>query len=675
MSQTGKGQFTEVSTKLLPMKDIAQLLKYKFGFADMASLGVDSPEELALAHEGERDTVAKAVGLLKTNGQTVSADDLMTAADRELIRNYSMEIRDLRDELYQLKADLGRKGLTTNYDSYAGFHETFDQGDILYDATPIGRIVGGNEDTNKLTFRMDDVGFEELNVGDWIIIKFRDAGLDPALVRVKLKSTENTVHVETSTNSAIISKIKEGDAEIFRSLGQYANGSFAFIRDMRDELGEARYSSFDDGSSRTTKHEIDNPNQGLMTTFYVNSRLFGGKPTGFLTELSVYAKKIGNPGALRAYVFKEEYLNDENPVTFQGVKHQSFVSNDVEHFESRVAVSHPLDRTDDGYERLSFRFQREDGRYNEIEKGRYVFMIVPTDSVSNENKYEIECLEGQPINNDPENRTDLQTNNRTFVYYEPESEQNVGKEIKEEIPSIELHYELKVNEVLDESISPYRAGLYTKRILASRDMESRSARLVMRINREGMFSVDTEDESATFNNALPFTADKRDLIWREYNHQTLKGLGAIYGDKVIIGENYVESRSSMNRVITFDGSILAKKEDAVYRMGYDIQLRPVKVEIVGDEVKTERVIARGEPVKMNLTAVLRDRIKRSPKISDRLLFECEIPEDDGTKYNCFDIQIKWESGYPNGVMESGGLYNTELFGAIQDLSFSLERGI
>ncbi len=117
------------------------------------------------------------------------------------------------------------------------------------------------------------------------------------------------------------------------------------------------------------------------------------------------------------------------------------------------------------------------------------------------------------------------------------------------------------------------------------------------------------------------------------------------------------------------GGMFLKGGEPIYRMGYKVYLRSRK--ITKAPLTFEDVIEAESYHELELTAVMTDRKKRNRNISDRLVFEADLNGTELEEYNDFELQIVWDTGHT--VLSANDIYAEELHGAIQDLTFTLEK--
>ena len=105
-------------------------------------------------------------------------------------------------------------------------------------------------------------------------------------------------------------------------------------------------------------------------------------------------------------------------------------------------------------------------------------------------------------------------------------------------------------------------------------------------------------------------------------------------------------------------------EDIVYPMNYEITLVAKNTQWNFETRSMD--ILKEKKLPMELKYVMPDQFKDSTRISDRLIFECDLREDDDlTTYNEFELQIYWET--------SAKVQNERNAGRIFDLTLTLNK--
>lgn len=652
------------STKMLPMDDISEVLKVKYNFSSKEDIAKDTSKvagtdsdliAIAATNEtgdlvGGRETVRNSLQLGGT-----PASEYMTRTDGARIEEFGNSVSDvfanefaaLRDEVYQMRGELTRQGLLTEYGPYAGFQDFFRVGDKKYQVDSLGGIAQNSTASVNVNTLYPERP-EAFKVGDWFIIH-KIAQNSNFLVRVT-KNENQEVTFERPGNAAGIpsSGIEVGNVELFKYLGEYNKGSFSFSKVVENALtNKERYTMMND-DSRPKMELIEASNSGYAASFNVPEQIGGA-----LKSFSVMARSVGSPGGLTCYMLEDR---DENLVSIKSLeledvgptKRVKAKSNLIP--ASKAALPSPT--------MIEFDFQNAiDGSYPMIAgKTRYLFVVVAQQSNSGGDRWELQFSKSAYDNSN----VDVQTNNKVYGYKGTEG-------FTAALTSIgDLIFTLATIEVKKDDESPYEEGLYTSEPISSNSEAGVSrARLTMRINREGNF---VAEESGAIGNGGTISV--------LHDPQTGNGavpsdLGIRGGDKVLVGTNVrTVTTDSRSMQITLDKGLYVDQEAAVHRMGYRAFLRAYKK--VWNPTTFTFVESNHQLLEMPLVAVMPDRFHVKPSYSNRLVFECEF-RDEATQLtkdvNTFELQIVWSSHISRDAMVT----NPDLIGRIYDLTLSLDR--
>lgn len=654
---------TMPSTKMLPMDDVAEVLKVKYNFSskediakDTSKVGGTNSDLIAIAATNDvgalvkdRETIKNALNLAGT-----PASEYMTRTDGARIEDFGTNVSEvfanefaqLRDEVYQMRGELTRQGLLTEYGPYAGFQDFFRVGDKKYQVDSLGGIAQNSTSSVNVNTLYPERP-EAFKVGDWFIIH-KIAQNSNFLVRVT-KNQNQEITFERTGNAAGIpsSGIEVGNVELFKFLGEYNKGSFSFSKVVENALTNKERHTMLNDDSRPKMEMIEASNSGYAASFNV-PELVGGA----LKSFSVMARSVGSPGGLTCYVLEDR---DENLVDIKSLeieevgptKRVKAKSNLIP--ASKAALPSPTT--------IEFDFQNPiDGSYPLIAgKTRYLFVVVAQQSNSGGDRWEVQFSKSAY---DTSN-VDLQTNNKAYHYK--------GLEGFTPLTTVgDLIFTLTTIEVKKNDESPYEEGLYTSEPISSNSEAGVSrARLTMRINREGNF---ISEESGTVGNGGVISILHDPAIG---NGAVPSDLGIRGGDKIIVGTNIrTATTDSRSMQITMDKGLYVDHQASIYRMGYRVFLRAYKK--VWNPTTFTFDESNHQLVEMPLIAVMPDRFHVKENYSDRLVFECEFRDED-TKLtkdvNMFELQVVWSSHISRDAMVT----NPDLIGRIYDLTLSLDR--
>ena len=215
-------------------------------------------------------------------------------------------------------------------------------------------------------------------------------------------------------------------------------------------------------------------------------------------------------------------------------------------------------------------------------------------------------------------------------------------------------------EAVHKSFTPYNDGAYSAIFNVDTPIELSKARLTMRIQREGIFKLDS------YNTIIPKTGDMPDMsIIRVSGVEN----GFSNASTVTIGTNIRQLENVDNRSLTVKKGFHTDGADIIYPIGYKVYINALLKE--WDEEKCVTVIKDRARYELPISHIMHDLYRKANNISDRIVFENTFEETDenhkiiSKKYNCFEIQIEWN--------KSASVLNESNVGQIYDLVLSLTR--
>lgn len=660
MSNT-KDRLTRVTTTLLPIDEIGELLRIKHGFitnkdkaADTEKVAGTDAELVAIAvSEDDRTTVNNALhlgGKPASSYLTSDAGSEIESRQGKMKDIYSNELRNLRDELYQLRSELAKKGIVNNYSLYEGFHDIFRRGQNAHLAEALEIVKEDSFSNNEVT--LHEI-YDDLDIEDFIVLRRID-GSKEEVVRVTDKDSNGLIRFKP----AVSFQIRANEVEVRKSLGTVADGAFSFMKEIGDTpSSKEKYSVLNDDRYKT-RRTLNTPNTGLGYTFRVADSMMGeeinGERRAFLDRIKLKVRKFNNPGALVVYVIHKDDIDKfKNPIQ-------------AEEDGIIVAKSQPTIPEHEVEDILEISFY--DGeKYpilkNENNETRYC-MIITAEKIDENNFYQFVLLRSQT--------GDLQLNNDLYEY----NEQSTGSPDSALVLSdndADLYYGIVTREILEKDVRPYREGIYTAQFETAEPIVISRARLMLRIAREGMFKT-TNFGSVHDGDPVPYEQEKVPF-GKEYDRHYLGGIGAIIDrDAVAVGTNIRNINSQdPDEVFVEKGLYTDNEGEPVYRIGYKAYL---KAKLIEYDEATNRYEERDKvKIELPLTAIIPDRFKKDPHISDRILFENEFVDENGeAKYfNHFELQIHWKTGY--GAALEDEHYKEDLIGRIHDLVLTFDKSI
>lgn len=703
-----KDRLTQLSTSVLPLEDLAEYLRVGRLFLaendsafDVKNVGGINSSEIAVAVSPEqRDTVRNAQQL----GGVPHYEYLTNEKGGQIEHKYvdirgafSNEMRELRDELYQLKGSLARAGLITNYNDYLGFHETFNEKDPLYLSDPIVDVE--RTDINTIYTKADTI--DNVSEHDYVVIKRKGYNEDAIVAYVTEVDKANNLFKYNSDKS--LPGIAAEDLEVTKVLGAYYNNSFAFVNKTGNiPSSNVNHSTLDDDQFKRY-YKVNAVNSGFAYTFKLGTQAFSGeeeKTYGYLCDLKLHGSlssydNIDKAVNLTAYVVKE--------ADREKFKNPKQATED----ELVIAKSKPLNiKNIKDKHFFNFNFMQSDSTYPVLESYDYLgnsvryclFVEVTCDNENAFNNGE-EYIMFTLLYNGDSSASDLQTKNAFYEYSQVATdERGLSTQISSDNAANELYYSFATREMLEDTIQPFMQGLYTKHLTLDEFLEVSRARLTLRIKREGLFQVH-KDQLASVSDGGEISLIKQPEADGEYDLSTIGGIGLspMFPSKTVIGGVIRNATAtSVNNCIPEKGLYLENTMEDVYRVGYTVRLRARKKVLTGSASGPFYDIVDEEDIELPLVAVRSDRVKGNPAQSDRLLFEgafrkyetvtdetkdidpIDIAEDDkdsvARRFNDFELQVYWNSGYTTNVLtdEKNKKY---LHGAITDLTLSFDTSI
>jgi hypothetical protein len=658
-------ELTKVSTALLPMDDIAAMLNIAYDFVTRADKATDVEkvagvlaEVIAVATSpSDRTTVRNAENL----GNLPAADYMTKLEGGKIVKDsnhikkvYSDEFRDLRDELYQLRMELAKSGVVTDYLPYAGYHDLFKLKKPTHVHDVIATAIADSTNTQEIV--VIDEEFLKFDKDDWIALAIKNVEYYHVARITEMKPDGQTIVFAPSCPW----NITAGNVDVYKSLGEVVDGAYCFLKHST-LLPDSKemYSCLNDDTFRM-RRQIKNKNVGYGYTFRIPET-----QKGFLTKFDIQAKTYGTPGSLMCYIIDELNIDKwKNPTQAeadgillaksQPLSHDAAYGERIVGFEFWDGTKFPLLNEPDTFER----------------KVRYCCIIEALDA-DDSNYYDIVFLQHKRADN---TMGDLQLNNITYNYEKKEdSSPDTALKTDDLINATDLYYGITTRGVINNGFTPHREAVYTAHFKTHEPVEASRARLTMRINREGYFTTNvTKADVFSDNSSLP--VKKADGLTFSYDMSELAGFGLRKDDEdVIVGTDIRRILNQNSSSVVLKKGLYVEPDMPVYRAGYDITLKARLVR--WDEATCQFVELDVAKIPLQLMTVMPDANKKNIRISDRLVYEGDYLTDDleGRYFNDFELQVHWHTEY-SGMYEDQK-YKADLVGKIHDLVLSLDRTI
>lgn len=570
----------------------------------------------------DRETVQNA---LELNGK--SADKYLLKEDSKSLLGdtYSVstiisdELKALRDELYQTKAELAKLGLIKQGPVYNGFYDAFKNDNIRYNNEIITTLAQTNNESGTIsTITVEDAS--AFVVGEYIAIK-----TSKETQVAKITSISNS---RIDITPAIAGPLGN-ETEIYKTAGTYNRGMFVF----GEKTGA--YASSDifkvivkDGKRRQIIKTLNAPFTGYASRC---NNLYS--IDGALNKIQVSLACDGNPGIIRAYLYKvtdntDPAVNNEliaESDTLSAAQVSGVLNNYTFNFEDTIKLS----RNNEYIVLLKTEYANESNRW-------YIggFVDECTDDCV--------CCAGD-----------------TYDYISD------AFQLTNEMS--DMYIAFYMSDIIENEINYMQKGIYTCE-LEIPDKFTR-VRTELRINREGLFT-SADNNILVYNESNPLQLDGN-----EYSYATL----FTTGQQIVGGTSVARVGSTVNsnnRFSLVENTYIPYGSD-VYRVGYKVNAI-LKNKVINLNNPTNPVsYTDTKLVELPLVAVMKGKEpNKEATSSDRLIFEAEIGINDDVdvnilnQYNTLEIQIYWEnSALPVSTINT----NNDLAGKIYDLSISTDK--
>lgn len=637
---------------------------------------IDANRIAVAVSSSDRTTVQNALCLNGIDAKeyltTATGASIATKQDKMEIST-STDISDLRDELYQLKNDLLKAGAIPNYGQYEGYIDTFKRNHYinLQDKICDCDFSGTNNDE----FIVSQEDLDKFNPYDFVSVVSNE------IFEVKQVKRINYEKSSIILDSDLRAEIREGltKAEVYKSTGIIHNGMYCFASKPETHVGSQEFHTGLSDDTYNVVKRINVAKKGYGYKFRVPEA-----KQGYVTSFEICAKATGSPGALQCYIIDSRDINKFfNPAQAENDYNASIKNQELDGFRF-FAKSNPyvLDSSL-GKRYINFNFLQQNGSYplmtrdDENETVTYVAIIEALEADSS-NYYDIIFLQHK---NSSGELGDLELNNITYNYKrQGDNSSEIALSTDDEINKYDMYYHITTKSTVENEPEAQKQGLYTARysfVNTKKDINARKARLTLRIKREGIWNINTDSlvpkvynnevinvVNQDSSNSIKIVDDLR-LKTDIYKRIETRKLETNISETVntIIGNNICTVDSFNTSTITTKNPVLVNNNDKVYRAAYLVTLKARKSGMVDNSY----VESEYDNYVMNLTEVIKDFEEVDKKLSDRLIFECDL-EDKG--YNDFEIQIFWE----NRELSAYADIRRDQMGAIKDLVLSFVRG-
>lgn len=570
----------------------------------------------------DRETVENALNLggksadkylLKDDSKSLLGDTYTVST------TVSDEIKAIRDELYQTRAELAKLGLIKQGPVYNGFYDAFKNDDVRYNNNVITKLAQTNNETGSIsTITVEDDS--DLFVGEYISIK---TSKEVQVVKITAISN-NRVDIAPSVTGPLGT-----ETEIYKTAGTYNKGAFVFGNKTSAYASSDVYKVIvKDGRRRQIIKTLNTSFAGYASRC---TNLYS--IDGALKKIQVSLACDGNPGIIKAYLYK--VTDTTNPA----INNELIAESDA---LSAAQVSGVLNN-------YTFNFE------NPVKVSRdYEYIVLLKTEYANEsNRWYIggfsdDCTED-------------------CVCCAGDTYDYISEAFQLTNEMTDMYIAFYMSEIIENEIDYMQRGLYTCNIEVP-DKFTR-VRAELRINREGLFTC-ADNNTLVYNENNPLQLDGN-----EYSYATL----FTTGQQIVGGTSIAKVGSTVNsnnRFSLAENTYVPYNAD-VYRVGYKVNaiLRNKKIDLTNASNPVSYDDAK--IIELPLVAVMKGKEPgKEAYSSDRLIFEAEVGLNSDAEinvldqYNTLEIQIYWDN---NSVPVSTLNSNPDLAGKILDLSISTDR--
>lgn len=522
----------------------------------------------------------------------------------------SNELKELRDEIYQLKAELAKQGYVQQSKVYDGFYDAFKDGEIRYANEQVTTVVGEHH-TFDTTITVANTS--DLTVGEYIAIRDTEGNMYASRIE---EINNNQITINKAFGVTVLN-----DTGVFKYAGSYYNGEYIFGKNTGSYIStDITKAIIKDGKDRTIIQVLGDTTKGFAT-----------KLSNYYSTYSTLIRKVefslaytGNPGAIRASIWKMNIdSSKQNPTcellgTSESV-YPSSCSNTLSEVE--FMFTEPV----------------------RISEGTTYLIALYAGGVDSTNTWKIggyaDAYDGVS--------SDLWYVDDTY-YFDNNSFSIIPG-------ATDAYLALHISEELNVNIRYNDTGLYTCEETIQGGFTR--ARVELRVNREGIFNVADSAPIATMSgNELKIIGEDANPFKKE--------------DKVVVGNmiSTLTGECTKDRIYMTD-NIYSPVGADVYRVGYTVVAKcKRKVKDVPLEYDAPVI------VELPLTSVMYGKEPNKEACStDRLIFEAEIaPNESNRTLNTFDhieVQVFWNSSLENGSIND----KKQFAGKILDLSVVTDK--
>ena len=610
-----------ISLAMIPVEDIATYLEIVKGFSIKGEKAVDTDkvagidaELIARAIDAEhRDTVNNSLnlgGIPANKYLTLEGSEALLNDTYKVSTTLSSELKEMRDELYQLKAELAKQGYIKQNHVYDGFYDAFRNEEIRYINDEITTVVGEHRASDNIIIvgNADDIAPGEY-------ISLTDANKDMHAYKVT-DVVGNQLQLDRTLGVTIPSK-----SFVKKYAGSYYNGEFVFGRDSGSYTStEMMKAIIKDGKTRVVIKTLGEESKGFATKLSYYASTY----ETFIREITMSLAYSGNPGSIRASIW--ELMNEDNKE--RPTCEKLGESNNI--YTSSCSNS---------LTEVKFKFDTP----VEILPGHTYLVALYCGGTDDNNTWKI----GGYVD-------EYDVANGSLWYTDDTYDFN--NDIFKLIPGpTDAFLALGISKQIKADIIYNNSGLYSCHEEISGGFTR--ARVELKVSREGMFYVASGSTLSTVAGSI-LQMSGGELVNPFFNK-----------DQVVVG-NMISSIDGdcTNKTIKFLDDVYTPAGEDIYRVGYKVVAKCKKK--INDVPLT---YSKPVVVELPLVAVMRGKETGKENIStDRLIFESEIKQGQERALEIYDdieIQVFWYSGLQADNLNT----NNQFAGKILDISVATDK--
>lgn len=553
------------------------------------------------------------------------AEEYMPKEDAQTLTSYvdkasyglANDIRNLKDELYQLKNQLAKVGTIQDTNVYNGFIDPFvenNQKHVIKNSALVESVAGTSVYLDSLgDLKIDDiVAFE--NNGRYNVQKISNVGYD----RIDIDAAWSDLPIEAHVNSGVK-----------KSLGISQGGKFVFAQESKEGKEEVEESKFivKDGIDRIKVYELNHNGHGFGTEIIIPASL----DNCVISRIHVSLASKGGQAQIKGLIYK---INEETGMPDQTSYEteplgSGLVSGWFNDFELKLREDMP------------------------VKAGERYIIVLQATTANAENKWFIGGFTDDNCLDDVHN--DCYELTSGILYRSLETK--------------DMYLSLTTKIFEETDIQRLAQGLYTCEFDTYLSKANR-IRVELLINQEGRLKV-KDGLGGTYARAKVSEIPIETKDGMSVSHDIFKE-----GDTVIVGKEIgtiYGSKFNDSIILAEDMSILPGAD--VYRMGYQVQatVSNVVYDATGlGMIRSENDI---ETYELKLVEVIPGRDVLRPYVSsDRLIFEAEFRgRESTTKLSSFEhvqVQVSWNSNLPATYIQQKG---EAVEGALFDITVSVDQ--